>query len=214
MRPRGNPPVPRAASMAMEPVEMTETGTMASFEPSRTIEPLPNCFSICPKVCSSARARSFSSMAIQFLQANKRRISIVASKPQLLHTIIGGFFGNNHVVDMAFPQTRRGDAYKRRLLLKLLDGAAAAITHARLHPAHQLISQVGKRALRRRAAFNTLRHQLLCGVERIAIRVAARHGAQRAHAAIGLKGAALIENRLAGALVGAGQQTADHDTIR
>ena len=62
MRPRGNPPTPSALSSEMEPVEIAETGTMASFDPSRTMEPLPNCFSICPSVRLSVRERSFSSM--------------------------------------------------------------------------------------------------------------------------------------------------------
>jgi hypothetical protein len=61
-RPRGNPPTPSAASSEIEPVEITETGTMASFDPSRRIEPLPNCFSIWLRGFLSARARSFSSM--------------------------------------------------------------------------------------------------------------------------------------------------------
>ena len=43
-RPRGKPPTPSAASNEMEPVGITEIGTMASFDPSRMIEPLPNCF--------------------------------------------------------------------------------------------------------------------------------------------------------------------------
>ena len=62
MRPRGNPPTPSAASSEIEPVEITATGTMASFDPSRRIEPFPNCFSIWLRARSKARARSFSSM--------------------------------------------------------------------------------------------------------------------------------------------------------
>src|SRR5229473_5224096 len=46
----------------MDPDEITVTGTIASFDPSRTIEPLPNCFSIWPRVSPRVRARSFSSM--------------------------------------------------------------------------------------------------------------------------------------------------------
>src|ERR1700724_1516779 len=46
----------------MEPEEMAATCTTASFDPSRTIEPFPNCFSIWPRVRLSVRARSFSSM--------------------------------------------------------------------------------------------------------------------------------------------------------
>src|SRR5579872_2566500 len=46
----------------MDPVEITVTGTIASFEPSRTMDPLPNCFSIWPRVSPRVRARSFSSI--------------------------------------------------------------------------------------------------------------------------------------------------------
>src|SRR3979411_739375 len=67
MRPRGKPPIPSAASTAIEPVEITETGTMASFDPSRRIDPLPNCFSIWPSASSKARARSLSSMMEKLL---------------------------------------------------------------------------------------------------------------------------------------------------
>ena len=41
-----------------------------------------------------------------------------------------------------------------------------------------------------------------------------RHGADRSHAAIRLEGAALVQNQLAGTLVGAGEQGADHDCAR
>src|ERR1700719_3753321 len=56
-RPRGTPPTPNAASNEMEPVEMTEIGT-TSFDPSRMIEPLPNCFSSPERASSIALLRS------------------------------------------------------------------------------------------------------------------------------------------------------------
>src|SRR3954463_598159 len=57
-RPGGKPPIPSAASNEIAPVEITDMGTMASFEPSRMIDPLPNCFSICAKARSTALFRS------------------------------------------------------------------------------------------------------------------------------------------------------------
>src|SRR6185436_10000847 len=63
MRPRGNPPMPSAASTEMDPVEMVGTACTACA-PRRITEPLPNCFSICPRVAPRARARSFSSMEV------------------------------------------------------------------------------------------------------------------------------------------------------
>src|ERR1700691_6646880 len=86
-RPRGKPPTPSAASNEIAPVEITEIGTIASFDPNRMIEPLPNCFSICETANSIALPRS-SAMGVWLLQdcrtnlaglyiqieANKRRI--------------------------------------------------------------------------------------------------------------------------------------------
>jgi hypothetical protein len=45
----------------MEPVEMTEIGT-TSFDPSRMIEPLPNCFSSPERASSIALLRSSATM--------------------------------------------------------------------------------------------------------------------------------------------------------
>src|SRR5580698_3483522 len=91
-RPRGTPPTPRAASKEMEPVEMTEIGT-TSFEPSRMMEPLPNCFSSPERASSIALLRSsatifhscgwvkgrlmvqFGILAFKTGKANKRRIN-------------------------------------------------------------------------------------------------------------------------------------------
>src|SRR5262245_31645485 len=75
-RPRGKPPTPSAASNEIAPVEITEIGTIASFEPNRIIEPLPNCFSICANAKSIARFRSsamkFSCVARTPLSAKSR----------------------------------------------------------------------------------------------------------------------------------------------
>ena len=65
-RPRGTPPTPRAASRESEPVGMAGTSTFSRL-PSRMIEPLPNCFSICESAASIARARSFLSSVIALL---------------------------------------------------------------------------------------------------------------------------------------------------
>jgi len=58
-----NAPTPRAASKLMDPVEITAMGSSASLDPSRTMDPLPNCFSICARAISTALLRS-SAMAI------------------------------------------------------------------------------------------------------------------------------------------------------
>ena len=63
MRPRGSPPVPRAMSSPIDPVEMTGTSTVASPVPRRISVPLPNCFSMSARVAVSARERSVSAGA-------------------------------------------------------------------------------------------------------------------------------------------------------
>src|SRR5580704_8527241 len=77
MRPRGNPPTPSALSSEMEPDEMAATCTMASFDPNRTMEPLPNCFSIWPSVSPRVRVRSFSSIKRSPSKMSRWRTSIV-----------------------------------------------------------------------------------------------------------------------------------------
>ncbi len=57
-RPRGNPPTPSAASSDTAPVEITLTGTRTSLFPSRMMEPLPYCFSICEIAFERFVARS------------------------------------------------------------------------------------------------------------------------------------------------------------
>src|ERR1035438_4286982 len=89
-RPRGNPPTPKAASNEIDPVGITAMGTIASFDPNRMIEPLPNCFSICETASSIALPRS-SAMGVAplemphemnlaglyiHIEANKRRNQI------------------------------------------------------------------------------------------------------------------------------------------
>ena len=63
-RPRGTPPTPSAASKEMLPVEITAMGTMGPLLPSRMMEPLPNCFSICEMAVSTARVFSVFSSAM------------------------------------------------------------------------------------------------------------------------------------------------------
>src|SRR5215510_1723573 len=63
-RPRGNPPTPKAASRESEPDEIASSAAVLSIPPSRMIEPLPNCFSICDTARSRARDFSVRSSAI------------------------------------------------------------------------------------------------------------------------------------------------------
>src|SRR5205085_12261364 len=72
-------------------------------------------------------------------------------------------------------------------------------------------------ALVRHAALHALGHELVdvhVRVLEIAVRGALLHSAERAHAAVGLVGAPLIELDFAGRLVGAGEEGAEHYGVR
>ncbi len=102
-----------------------------------------------------------------------------------------------------------GDADESRLFPEFGEVGGADITHGGAQAAGQLMQHAGGRALVGHLALDAFRHQLQrvahFGLE-IAVGGAARHGADRAHAAIGLVGAALMQIDLARALVGAGEQ--------
>ena len=90
---------------------------------------------------------------------------------------------------------------------------AAQIAHAGAQAAHQLVDDVHNRAFIRHAAFDALGHvfvRAVLFVLEIAVGRALAHRAQRAHAAVGFVGAALIELDFARRFVCAGKHAAQH----
>src|SRR5437870_10443875 len=69
-----------------------------------------------------------------------------------LRPVVGGFLGDDHVVDVALPQTGLGDPNEAGLLLHVGDGAAAAVPHAGAQPADQLVHHSRQRAAVRDAS--------------------------------------------------------------
>ena len=112
---------------------------------------------------------------------------------------------------------RRGrDADELGALGELGEIAGAGIAHGGAQAADQLVQHARERTLIGHLPLDPFRHELqrvLDVLLEIAVGRAARHGADRAHAAIGLIGAALVQIDLAWALVGAGEQRADHHAI-
>ena len=104
------------------------------------------------------------------------------------------------------------DADEPAALLKILQIGGAAIAHAAAQAADKLIDQPAERTFVGDLAFDSFGHGLaaLGGFLRVAIGRAGLHRAERAHAAIGLERAALVENRFAGGFLGAGEEAADH----
>jgi hypothetical protein len=114
---------------------------------------------------------------------------------------------------MRLAHARRGDLHELGVRPHLLDGAAAGVAHARAQPAHELQDDRGDRPLVRDAPLDALGHELVgvhLRVLEIAVARALLHRAERAHAAVGLVRAALEELDLAGRLLAAGEEAAQH----
>src|SRR6202034_247042 len=139
--------------------------------------------------------------------------------------------GDDHVVYVALAEAGTGDANEAGALLQLFDGGAAEIAHAGAEGADPLIDHRLQRSAGGNAAFDAFGHVFgeavtalfACRDRRtlvarefidvglaleVALAGALRHRAERAHAAIGLEAAALVEDGLAGALVHAGEERA------
>ena len=73
-------------------------------------------------------------------------------------------------------------------------------------------TSAGERSFVGNLAFDSFGHGFaaLGAFLRVAIRRAGFHRAERAHAAVGLESASLIQNRFAGRFFGAGEKSADH----
>jgi hypothetical protein len=105
-------------------------------------------------------------------------------------------------------------AHEARALPERLDVLRADGAHARADAADHLIDEVGELALVRDHAFDALGHELLHVLDvalAIALLAALYHRAERAHAAHRLERAALVQDRLAGALLEAREEAAEHD---
>ena len=131
------------------------------------------------------------------------------------HPVVGRFLDDLHVVHVRLADAGRRDLDELGARAQLLDRRAAAVAHRRAQAAHQLMDHRGQHALVRHAALDALRHELLggalaFGILEIAVRAAFLHRAERAHAAIALVRAALVELDLARRLLGAGEEAAHH----
>src|SRR6476620_9464089 len=144
-------------------------------------------------------------------------VLVPSSFDKLLRSVVRRFLRDRDVVHVAFAHAGRSDPHQLRVALKRRDVRRSAIAHAGAQAADELMNHRGDRALVLHAALDPLRHQLVAaaGVEielvlEVAVAAAAAHRADRAHPAILLEAAALVDDHLARALVGAGEEVADH----
>ena len=120
-------------------------------------------------------------------------------------------------MDVAFADAGRSDADEPALVAQLGQGARAAVAHPRAQAARELIDETGQGAFVRHLAFDAFWDEFVGRINfalEISVFAAALHRAQRPHAAIDLKRAALVDDGLAGAFVRAHKEKADHDRVR
>src|SRR5882757_558989 len=140
-----------------------------------------------------------------------------------VRVVIRRFDSHLDVVRVALLQPGRGDLYQPPALLQRRHRVRAGVEHALVQPANQLVRNRRKRPAIRHLALDALRYQLLVrghltlevpilGVGTVL--AAGLHRAQRAHAPIRLVLLAIDEDQLAGALLAAGQQPAEHHRVR
>src|ERR1017187_5951926 len=146
-------------------------------------------------------------------------------RPRLLFdTIVGRLAGDDYVVDVTLAQAGAGDAHEMRLLLQLGDASAAHVAHAGAQSADKLEDHRLQRAAVGHASFDALGNELgetvlagafalhhalgshlragqIGGALEVALAGALAHGGQRAHAAVALEAAPLVEDGFAGGFV-------------
>src|SRR4051812_26828738 len=86
------------------------------------------------------------------------------AKSRLLNPVIWRFLGDDDVMHVTLAESGGGDTNETRLVLHLFNGATAAIAHACLEAAYELVHKVGEGSFRGNTAFDSFRNQLLCGI--------------------------------------------------
>src|SRR5215208_216513 len=127
-----------------------------------------------------------------------------------LAAIVRSLLGDRHVVRMALAQSGRRDAHELRAL-HVLDGCGAAVPHRLAQTPDELVQDRRNRPFVGDAPFDSLGHELFDVFDvtlevAVARRPTCAHRAERAHAAVLLEALALVEDDVAGTLVGAGKE--------
>src|SRR5205814_807392 len=135
----------------------------------------------------------------------------------LLESVIGRLFRDVDVVDVALLQPGGRDADELRVATEIAERPRPEVSHACAQATDELLHDERERPLVRDASLDPLRNELHAGLVRlvvleipVAAALALAHRLERPHPAIELVRTALVENRLARALLGAGEEPADH----
>ena len=119
-------------------------------------------------------------------------------------------------MDVAFGQARIGDADEVHAFAHVVDGLHAGVAHCGAQPSDHLVQDRSGRALIGNLAFDAFRDKLVAFADlflEVTICRAARHCADRAHAAIAFVGASLEQEDFARCFVCACQHRTNHCAV-
>lgn len=120
-------------------------------------------------------------------------------------------------MDVGFAKTAGGDLNELSLGAHFVDRLAAAVAHGGAETADHLVDDGGYGSLVWNHAFDAFRNELVDVAGVVVLEVAVggtlAHCAQRAHAAVGLVGTALVEDDFAWSFFGACEHAAHHDGV-
>src|SRR6266850_756299 len=134
----------------------------------------------------------------------------------LLDSVIWRLLHDLHIMHVRLADARSGDFHELAACAQLLDRGVAGIAHACPQAADELLDHPDRAALVGDPPFDPFGDQLVhvhIRILEIPVRRAFLHRAERAHAAVGLVRAALVELDLARRLLGAGEERAEHDDV-
>src|SRR3954469_17246817 len=156
---------------------------MTPFAPKpRTKASLTSCGWISQYTFASRTRRAMSCVYC----APKSRIRILSC---LLDPVIRGLLGDLDVVNVRFAHSGRSDLHELGAQAQLVYRRAAGVAHASAHAAGELVDHAQCAALVGNPPLHAFGHQLVhvhFGLLEVAVGGALLHGAERAHAAIGL----------------------------
>ena len=159
----------------------------------------------------------WSPMRVRGMVVSLARVSNRTTQPAL---VVGRLVGDLDVVGMALLAAGCGDPHEPGPGAQRLEGGRAGVAHAAAQPAHQLVDDLSERAGVGHPTLDALGDELArrradggrgSGLgTRIAVGAEALHRAERAHAPVALVPASLEQLHLARALLGAGEERAEH----
>ena len=127
--------------------------------------------------------------------------------------IVRSFLCDLNIVRVGLPETCAGDAYELCTLLEVGDSRAAAVAHTGADTANELEDGVGNGSLVRYTALNALGNELLALILEVAVSGALLHCSKASHASVYLEASALVDLDVAGSLLAACQQGAEHYAV-